>query len=308
MFKYNQKKSKNQEVITYIVKHVSANSLENIKTCGDWLQMVTDKTMEHQKLNSANFCKNRFCPMCSWRMARKEALKISVLMKYIKDKHDKEFIFLTLTTPNVEGDKLNEEINKYNHSFQKLMQRKEVKNIAKGYIRKLEVTYNKDRNDYHPHFHVMIAVNKSYFTDTKQYISQSRWLEIWQQTTGDPSITQVNVKKIRTNDNKEVAEIAKYGAKDADYLVSQEVFDIFYTALKGKRILVYSGLFKDVNSLFKNKKLNDYLEIDQNEYIYSILYQWGFGKYVETEKRELTEREYKKINKELITEMEIEND
>ena len=49
------------------------------------------------------------------------------------------------------------------------MGRKEVKSIVKGYIRKLEVTYNSDMSSksydtYHPHFHVVIAVNKSYFT------------------------------------------------------------------------------------------------------------------------------------------------
>ena len=36
------------------------------------------------------------------------------------------FIFLTLTTPNVKGDKLEEEIKHYNKSFERLMKRKEV--------------------------------------------------------------------------------------------------------------------------------------------------------------------------------------
>ena len=58
---------------------------------------------------------------------------------------NKEFIFLTLTTPNVKGDSLEEEIKNYNKSFKKLMKRKEVKDIVKGYIRKLEVTYQKEQ-------------------------------------------------------------------------------------------------------------------------------------------------------------------
>ena len=29
-----------------------------------------------------------------------------------------------------------------------------------GYIRKLELTYNKDRNDYNPHYHLLICVKK----------------------------------------------------------------------------------------------------------------------------------------------------
>src|SRR5699024_1222608 len=80
--------------------------------------------------------------------------------------------FLTLTAPNVPAEELNDEIKHYNHSFKKLMERKEVKNIVKGYARKLEITYNEERDDYHPHFHVLIAVNKSYFTQTTQYINR----------------------------------------------------------------------------------------------------------------------------------------
>src|SRR5699024_1571634 len=77
--------------------------------------------------------------------------------------------FLTLTAPNVEADELEDEIKHYNHSFQKLMQRKEVKNIVKGYARKLEITYNEERGDYHPHFHVLIAVDKNYFNNSWSY-------------------------------------------------------------------------------------------------------------------------------------------
>ena len=85
-------------------------------------------------------------------------------MNYIEDEHDKAFIFVTLTAPNVKGENLKDEITKYNKSFKKLVERIEIAKISKGYIRKLEVTYNKERDDYHPHFHCIFAVDKSYFT------------------------------------------------------------------------------------------------------------------------------------------------
>lgn len=37
-----------------------------------------------QKLYKANSCKNRFCPICALRKARKNALGLSLMMKYIK--------------------------------------------------------------------------------------------------------------------------------------------------------------------------------------------------------------------------------
>ncbi|MDG3039656.1 protein rep, partial [Roseicyclus marinus] len=101
---------------------------------------------------------------------------------------DKQFIFLTLTTPNVTSEYLENEIKHYNKAFKKMVERKKVKSILKGYVRKLEITYNKKRDDYNPHFHVLIAVNKSYFTDKRYYISQKEWLNLWRDVTGNDEI------------------------------------------------------------------------------------------------------------------------
>lgn len=187
--------------------------------------MKADITKEIMKVHKADFCKNRFCPMCAWRKANKDALAISVMMEYIVDEEDKDFLFLTLTAPTVPADQLEDEIKKFNVSFKKMFERKELKSIVKGYIRKLEVTYDGDEfitkdmykkrlsyydkrglkfgddnpnfNKYHPHFHVLIAVNKSYFTDKNYYLSRDRWLELWQEATGDYSITQVDIRKFK---------------------------------------------------------------------------------------------------------------
>ncbi|MFG5087660.1 protein rep [Campylobacter lari] len=180
------------------------------KNCNTFLSFVTDKTLEKKKLYKANPCKNRFCPVCAWRKARKDALGLSLMMQYVKQEESKSFIFLTLTTPNVTAEHLEDEIQNYNHAFQKMFKRKKVNSIAKGYVRKLEVTYNAERDDYHPHFHVLIAVNRSYFKDTKSYISQKEWLNLWRDVTDMPEITQVQVQKIRQNNNKELYEMAKY--------------------------------------------------------------------------------------------------
>ncbi|MGJ5708498.1 protein rep, partial [Staphylococcus equorum] len=245
MEKYTQKKLKNQLLQTLISSHVTEKTLERVKDCNTFLFMVADKTMEKTKLHRSNNCEHRFCPVCTWKKARKNALKISILMQYLKQEENKEFLFLTLTAPNVKADELNDEIKHYNKSFQRLMQRKEVKAVVKGYVRKLEVTYNKDRDDYHPHFHVILAVNKSYFTDTKQYIKRDRWLELWQKSTKNSLITQVDVRRVKHSENKkEVSEIAKYSAKDSDYLQDETVFNTFFKSLSGKRLIVYSGLFK----------------------------------------------------------------
>lgn len=309
MEKYTQKKLRNQLLQTLIGKHVSDKSFERIKECNTFLFMVADKTMEKTKLHRSNNCDNRFCPICAWKKSRKNALKISVLMQYLREEEKKDFVFLTLTAPNVKADELDDEIEHYNKSFQRLMQRKEVKSAVKGYVRKLEVTYNKERDDYHPHFHVILAVNKSYFTDTKAYISRDRWLELWQKSTKNNLITQVDVRKVKATDNKkEVSEIAKYSAKDSDYLEDEKVFDTFYKSLSGKRLIVFSGLFKDASKLYENKELEKYKELDPTQYIYQIFYHWGQQKYLETEKKLMTEDMQKEVNNQMLDEEDFEDE
>jgi plasmid rolling circle replication initiator protein Rep len=309
--KCTSKKLKNPKFTSYIAPFISKTGKERCESCGDLTIFLADFEMKNKKLHKASFCENRFCPMCSWRMSCKDSLKISILMEHLRKEENKEFIFLTLTAPNVKEDKLEEEIKHYNKSFKKLMGRKEVKSIVKGYIRKLEVTYNSDMSSksydtYHPHFHVVIAVNKTYFKKSDLYINQQRWLELWQEATGNSSITQVDVRKSKSNNLKEVYELAKYSAKDTDYLVSRPVFNVFYRALKGKQFIVFSGLFKDANTMYENGELDCYKVRDEIEYVYMMCYQWKKREYENTSIRELTEEERKQFNKDLLDVIEVD--
>jgi plasmid rolling circle replication initiator protein Rep len=306
MEKYTEKKQRNQVFQKFIKRHIGENQMDLVQDCNTFLSFVADKTLEKQKLYKANSCKNRFCPVCAWRKARKDALGLSLIMQYIKQQERKEFIFLTFTTPNVQNEQLEDEIKHYNKSFKKMVERKKVKSIIKGYVRKLEITYNKKRDDYNPHFHVLIAVNKSYFTDKRYYISQQEWLDLWRDVTGISEITQVQVQKIRQNNNKELYEMAKYSGKDSDYLINQKVFDAFYKSLKGKQVLVYSGLFKEARKKLKDGDLDYLKEIDPTEYVYQIFYMWNKNEYLASEIFDLTDEEKQKINHQMINEIEEE--
>lgn len=263
--------------------------------------MAATRDLTKKKVHRANFCSNRFCPMCSWRKSKKEAVQVKTLMQYIKEKHDKSFILLTLTAPNVKADKLRDEITKFNEAFKRLTKRKEILPIIKGYVRKLEVTHNEKRDDFHPHFHCILAVNKSYFKD-RTYLKHEQWLSLWREAMRDDSITQVDLRRVKEdpNDiNKDVQQVAIYSAKTVDLTDSQEVFDVLYKALIGRQLLTFNGLFKDAVKLYKNKEL-DYLKTaDETPYELLILYQWGFAAYVEKERRELTEEERRELRNEI---------
>ena len=334
--KCKDKKIRNIKFQEFIETKVSDKMYHFIKDCGTFLQLISNTDLSVKRLIGSNSCKNRFCPLCSWRKSLKDALMIDIIMQHLKLEEDQEFYFLTLTAPNVTAEELESEITHYNKSFQRLMQLKEVKTLVNGYVRKLEVTYNANEyitksmynkkktyynyrnlkvgdrepnfNTYHPHFHVILAIDRNAIKKNGyKWITQEKWLDLWKRSTRNSSITQVDFQKIRTSSKgKEAFEVAKYSAKDSDYLHSKKVFDTFYNALKGKQLIVYSGLFKEGVQLYNDGELDCYKEKDQEEYIYMLLYDWvnKCKDYEEKKKRELTQEEYQKYNKQYIEEMD----
>lgn len=205
------------------------------------------------ELHNANFCRERLCPMCAWRRSYKIFAQCSQIMDLIVN--DYEFVFLTLTIPSVAASGLSIAIDKLMKGFSILMKKTRLKKAVCGFYRALEVTRNnnffsKSYGLYHPHFHIVFAVRKSYFT-SRDYISQSEFLQMWRDSFGDQSITQVDVRRTFGNDiSASVAEVAKYTVKSSDYLfpdnpvLTDEIVGTLSSALAGRRLVSFGGCFR----------------------------------------------------------------
>lgn len=288
------------EQFSKFTKKVDINMTDKTKIriddCGTFLEFLSDKDFENYKLNSGNFCGNRFCPQCSFNKSKKDAVMLSTILKAISDKFNYSFLMLTLTAPNVKDFELEDELKSFYNANRKLFQRKNVKLINQGYIRKFEITYNARRDDYHPHYHILIAVKKSYF-NSRYYISRNNWLDLRKSCKKDNSITQVDIRKLDSNNiNKSILELTKYVAKDTDYLISERVFKVFYDNLKGKRYLSFNGIFKKYRDLYNNSLLDSYIEKDDITYIYKLFYVWKKSNYNLKEVFKMTDYEIEKIN------------
>ena len=281
--------------------------------------------MSVKRLHKTDACGNRFCPICTWKTAKKDAIKISIMMDAVKEIEDKEFLFLTLTAPNVSAEELRDEIDRFNAGVNRLFQRRNVKRVVKGYIRKLEVTTDQEKliteelykrkknyydyrglkvndpnptyNTFHPHMHIIVVVNKSYFGN-RDVISKAEWLEMWRGCMNDNSITQVDAKKVRSTESgnsKAVLEIAKYSAKGQDLYHSEKVFDTFYRALKRRQLIVYSGIMKDYAKKFKIGDLDRFKKVNEDEYTHLLQSVWRGSGY-DSKLRELTQAELELYN------------
>ena len=298
------KKIKNMKFLNIIKGKIGDTMLEIIENCSKFMMFYADESKEKLKLMKSNSCKNRFCPMCSWRKAKKDALKNSIIMKKLIADNQYGFLFLTLTAPSVPGEELEKEIKDYVSSFKRFTNLKEFQKINIGYIRKLEITYNKKRNDYHPHYHILICVNKSYFK-SRDYIKHEKWLDMWRLSKRDNNIENVDVRKVKDSDEDNVyAEISKYTSKDSDYIKGKKVFGFFYDALKGRQVITYNKIFKELAKKYDTGELDYLKEIDETKYVYRVIYKWYQDHYEELSITELTDKEINDMNT-LIDEIEV---
>lgn len=272
--------------------------LDRLKECGNFIKFQSSEDKTKFMLSGGNFCNNRFCPFCSWLKAKRTAFELLELIKVVEYKEKFAFLFITLTAPNVPKEKLREEIEEFNVSFKRLFQTKEFKVFNKGFIRKLEITYNEERDDYHPHFHLVVAVNKSYFT-SRNYMSKKRLLELWQRAKRDTSITQVDIKPCRMDTVKQVMELATYSAKQGDLYKSKEIFDGFYEGLFRKKLLVYNGIFKEYKKKIEVGEIDpaEVIELNQllEEATKEFYLQWEKENYLLVDERDIPQERRKKF-------------
>lgn len=218
------------------------------------------------KLHEANFCRERLCPMCAARRARKAFAQVYQICNKLRG-DGVRFIFLTLTVVNCEGSELSATIDKMQKAFHKLVNYKRFKDGCLGFFRALEVTRNNRRRSksygtFHPHFHCVVAVPADYFTSSK-YIKQVEWLQMWRKACKDDRILEVNVKTVKyffkrdgiDNLARACAEVAKYTLKTKDFLfrddddLTDNVVSTLQGALRGRRLTAFGGCFAVVRDL-----------------------------------------------------------
>lgn len=286
-------------------KRLGSNKAYRVWECGSFLEFKRYKEDNSLKLHNANFCKVRLCPMCAWRRSLKIFGQVSKVMDQATKVGNYRFIFLTLTCKNVYGEELSEMLDILFYAFNKLTKRKAFKKSVKGWFRGLEVTHNtnkisKSYNTYHPHFHMVLAVTKSYFNDKDYYISQEKWTSLWKACLKVDYIPIVDVRAFKTGSSKtiskSVAEAAKYAVKDGDYMIKgfdgeidKEATDnavwILDSALARRRLSAFGGVLKDIHKALNldDAEEGDLVNTDNDDEIRDDLnyvierYNWSIG-------------------------------
>jgi plasmid rolling circle replication initiator protein Rep len=192
----------------------------------------------------------------------------SKALKELKDPY-----FLTLTIPNVKDFELKRAIRKM-LSAATLINReakRKLQGIPIRMLRKIETTYNKQRIDFHPHFHLIVeGYEVAMFIKTK-------WLERF------PEANE-KAQDLRPADDNSIYELFKYFTKIV-YKDGTDVkaLDVIFTAMKNLRTFQPVGIKKVVEDIEELQTIIEVLQDVETNYIYS-----GSDWYCEQTGEELT--------------------
>jgi hypothetical protein len=104
---------------------------------------------------TGKYCKNRWCLVCNRIRTARLIHSYKPILETWPEKH-----FLTLTIPNVSAIALPIAVESMHSVLKQIIHKFKVRtqrggNLRLRGLRKFECTYNPDRNDYHPHFHLI---------------------------------------------------------------------------------------------------------------------------------------------------------
>jgi plasmid rolling circle replication initiator protein Rep len=181
----------------------------------------------------SKYCKNRWCVVCN---RIRTANLINGYMPALKKIEDK--FFVTLTVPNVPGVELKRTIKLMLHNFKNLRKDFHRRKTKITGLRKLECTYNPARDDFHPHFHLIVQGEQT----AKDVIDS--WLDIY-------TLASRSAQDMRAADNNSALEMFKYFTKLIGYdkkkkqlSFDAQSVDTIFRSIKNVRIFQPIGIKK----------------------------------------------------------------
>lgn len=247
------KKRQNESIIQWLNSEKQERTAVQVQNCATSLGITDIDGIA--RVVRADFCRERICAVCAWRRQVRFVAQTTPILDYMSE-HGYQFIFATVTVKNVSYNELDKTLSLILKGFANLRHRAEIKRAWRGIIRSVELTYNENNNTFHPHIHMLIAVDKSYYENS--YISQARLSELWRDCINADYVPVVDIRRV--NDTERAAvESLKYSLKPT---VNPTALSAFYYILKGRRLISFTGIFKTLRTEFKLSDFENILTDD----------------------------------------------
>lgn len=234
--------------------------------CSNQIIVSRNKETGETQVERAALCRDRLCPICSWRLAARRVYEMrETIAALLADTPDIKAAMLTLTVRNCAKSELRSTIQGLCSGFTRLRKHAAFRRYVLGYARSIEITYNADNQTFHPHIHALLLFDASY----KAYITQAEFADMWRTAARLDYTPIVDIRyaynkadeAAASNElpeaaaefdalaalSKSIIEATKYAIKPGALkaLLSDAEAASLATQIAGHRLIAYGGIIKD---------------------------------------------------------------
>ena len=236
-----------------------------------WSAYHCNTHIEQQGLQlKSRYCNTRTCHICN-------RIRTAKMMNgYLSQLSGRTLEFVTLTIPNVSAEQLSATVDDLIKTSTKIMRVfRERRHISINGIRKIEITYNPDKNTYHPHIHLIV--------DKAGQLIVDEWLKRY------PKASR-KAQDCRPADQSSLNELFKYstkivGHKEGNLVVYASALDNIMLALRNKRCFQPFGDVRKVSEEVSEELEGEEYDIQEQTF---MVWTWKECDWVNTARDTLT--------------------
>lgn len=239
---------------------MTESQFKAFQDCGHFIY-----TDENGHITSSNFCKHRFCPVCNKRYSSAKWHYIKSIATAVNTAVAPNWALFTVTVKNCPSEQLKQTIDNLMSAINRMNSTNTWRRRVIGFFRSLETTYNSDRCDYHPHYHILLCLPSDYYKNPDLYMSTAEWRQLWERSVRADYTCQIDLSPIDGYGDElssAIAEVAKYAVKLSSVVEQgSDALKPLAAALRRRRLISYGGILKDS---FAAVKATDKMQAEQN--------------------------------------------
>ena len=272
-----------------------------MRECGTFLQYKVCLDCGKSFISSANLCRDRLCPTCAWRLSLKRFAEMCQVINSISENDLACAGFLTLTVKNCKPENLKFTIKKMNEDWNRMLAGRKIKPLLLGWAKSLEITYNKENNTFHPHFHIIVLFDNFLGEGETNKFFRKAWKKACRlpyEPITDFRMIDSKQESLAVDNDKifsAILETFKYSVKDSEMEdMPLQTFRDFVLAIQNIRFVSFGGIIKKTRQELglkdtENDEEND-LELSREKCVcgselIKIVCEWSF-----------TEKQYKLLS------------
>ena len=254
--KWEEHKKANAGTIEKLLLLGKYGRVDRMKNCASYMDVYICPCCGKLKVKSANYCRDRLCAVCNWRLSLQRYIQMRKIIDYVQSKDENlNYTFLTLTIKNCKPETLHQTLMQMSQGWDRLCHRRWFKREMLGWARSLEITYNKLSGELHPHYHVILV------SDKKLDIGQAElnFKYMWRESMRLDYNPVIDLREIYSLSGEEDEALSHSILETYKYVVKSKhlddmplgTFKEFSEQLSGKRLLAFGGILKQAKAALK---------------------------------------------------------